>query len=62
MKYPDRTVSKPVTGQEAKQLIDSLKNGGSMTTDEGRATFERILARRQASEKGNDPADGTPKD
>ncbi len=58
MEYPFRTVSGPVTGQEAKELLESIENGGSMTNDAGRATIARILARRRENEKKQDATDG----
>jgi hypothetical protein len=47
MKYPNQTISKPVSGQEAKQLIDAVENGRSMTNDAAKATIGRILEKRR---------------
>ncbi len=48
MKYPFHTESKPVVGQEAKQLLTALKTDSAMTTPAAEAMRKRILARRTA--------------
>lgn len=54
MKYPFHTESKPVVGQEAKQLLTALKTDSAMTTPAAEAMRKRILARRTAKQSYSD--------
>lgn len=49
MKYPEKTIDKPVTGDQARRVREAISKGQSVTNDAGRATVERILERRRTS-------------
>lgn len=55
MKYPEHpTETKPVTGEQAKQLLKAIDSGGSVTNDKARATIQRILQRQRKRMGGVD--------
>jgi hypothetical protein len=47
MKYPLHTVSKPVSGSEAKKLADAIKSGGYVANEAALSLAKRIVARRR---------------
>jgi hypothetical protein len=46
MKYPLRTNSRPVTGEEARRLIEAIDSGKSVGNEQSRAVAAKILAAR----------------
>ena len=54
MKYPEHpTETKPVTGEHAKQLLEIIDSGGSVTNEQAKATIQRILERQRRQMRGN---------
>ena len=47
MKYPLHTVSKPVSGSEAKKLADAIKSEGHVANEAALSLAKRIGARRR---------------
>ncbi len=56
MKYPEHTVSKPVTGSEAKELIAAIDSGSYVANEAARATIERIATRHRSNRSSNGKA------
>lgn len=45
MKYPEHgTISKPVTGEEAKKLLAAIDAGAGVVTEEGKRMIALIVA------------------
>lgn len=53
MKYTGNTISKPVVGQEAKILLRTVREGGSVVSEQGRATAKRIAERIYKQQKAH---------
>jgi len=53
MKYPLHTVSKPVTGEEARELIKTVESGGSLSTERGLAVAKEVAAEWKARSQAN---------
>ncbi len=49
MKYPSHTNSQPVTGKEAKKLVQAAKTGKPLVNKQAKSTISRILERRKAA-------------
>jgi hypothetical protein len=43
MKYPEHTVSTPVSGEQAERIRNAMKAGKSITNPKYDATIKRIL-------------------
>jgi hypothetical protein len=48
VKYPLHTVSKPVTGEEARKLIEAVDNGGCVGNERSIAVAKEIAAEWKA--------------
>lgn len=53
MKYPEHTVSTPVTGEQADRIRNAMKAGTSITNPRYDATIKRILAAKFGRGKEN---------
>ncbi|MBS1913998.1 MAG: hypothetical protein JST22_18570 [Bacteroidetes bacterium] len=53
MKYPEHTISKPVAGREAEELLKAIDAGRHVADDAATATTERIIARRRGTSARN---------
>jgi hypothetical protein len=51
MEYPLQTQSQPVSGEAAKQLLESIDSGRAIVNDRVLALAKRVAARRREVQK-----------
>lgn len=54
MKYPEHTVSKPATGEDARNLVAAVDGGKTLANENTLATARQVAARWKRTARGQD--------